>query len=67
MGASVPASPEILLTILLFAMSCLWAFPEVAGAKHAGITRHYKFNVRVYIYIYTLRMLTLSEAFNFML
>jgi laccase len=29
-------------------MSCLWAFPEVAGAKHAGITRHYKFNVRVY-------------------
>jgi len=48
MGAPVPASPGILLTILLFAMSCLWAFPEVAGAKHAGITRHYKFNVRVY-------------------
>ncbi|KAL9332998.1 hypothetical protein Peur_073137 [Populus x canadensis] len=47
MGASVPASPEILLTILLFAMSCLWAFPEVAGSKHAGITRHYKFNIKL--------------------
>ncbi|XP_011032272.1 PREDICTED: laccase-2-like [Populus euphratica] len=47
MGAPVPASPEILLTILLFAMSCLWAFPDVAGAKHAGITRHYKFNIEL--------------------
>ncbi|KAL3580993.1 hypothetical protein D5086_018828 [Populus alba] len=28
-------------------MSCLWAFPEVAGAKHAGITRHYKFNIKL--------------------
>uniref|UniRef100_A0A6N2L1G0 Laccase n=1 Tax=Salix viminalis TaxID=40686 RepID=A0A6N2L1G0_SALVM len=41
------ASPEILLTILLFAMSCVWAFPEVASAKHAGITRHYKFNIKL--------------------
>ncbi|XP_061958363.1 laccase-2-like isoform X2 [Populus nigra] len=47
MGAPVPASPGILLTILLFALSCLWAFPEVAGAKHAGITRHYKFNIKL--------------------
>ncbi|KAL3579914.1 hypothetical protein D5086_017749 [Populus alba] len=28
-------------------MSCLCAFPEVAGAKYAGITRHYKFNIKL--------------------
>lgn len=42
-ASSLPA----FLVTFLFALSCLWAFPEVVNAKHAGITRHYKFNVRI--------------------
>ncbi|KAK9290329.1 hypothetical protein L1049_008496 [Liquidambar formosana] len=46
MGASLlPSAP--FLVALLFAMSCLCFFPEAAIAQQTGITRHYKFNIRL--------------------
>lgn len=47
MGASLPPSPAFVVAFL-FAISFISVFPDVAvlaKAKHAGITRHYKFNV----------------------
>ncbi|CAK9185322.1 unnamed protein product [Ilex paraguariensis] len=36
-----------LLKALAFVLSALWLFSELALAKHAGITRHYKFNIKL--------------------
>ncbi|KAB1225918.1 Laccase-17 [Morella rubra] len=51
MGASLPPSPAFIVAALLLAMiNSLWVFPEVAAAaaaKNAGITRHYKFDIRL--------------------
>ncbi|XP_059630223.1 laccase-17-like [Cornus florida] len=47
MGASLIPTPGVLVVTLVCVMSCLWLFPDVAVAKHAGITRHYKFNIRL--------------------
>ncbi|XP_059660778.1 laccase-17-like [Cornus florida] len=47
MGASLIPTPGVLVVALVCVMSCLWLFPEVAVAKHAGITRHYKFHIRL--------------------
>ncbi|KAK8713869.1 hypothetical protein V6N13_149075 [Hibiscus sabdariffa] len=33
------------IRVVLFALSALWLLPEIAFAKHAAITRHYKFDV----------------------
>ena len=46
MGASLPSSPAVVVAFL-FAIGFLCAFPDVAAAKskHAGVTRHYKFDV----------------------
>ncbi|KAK9289447.1 hypothetical protein L1049_007602 [Liquidambar formosana] len=47
MGASfLPSSPPFAVAIL-FAISCLWFFSDVATAKHAGITRRYNFDIRL--------------------
>ncbi|KAF5446895.1 hypothetical protein F2P56_032491 [Juglans regia] len=46
MGASLPVSPAFVVAFL-FAINSLWVFPEVAVAKHAGVTRHYKFDIRM--------------------
>ncbi|XWS71667.1 hypothetical protein CRYUN_Cryun03dG0158000 [Craigia yunnanensis] len=46
MGASALLSPAFLMTFLV-AVGCLMAYPEVVTAKHAGITRHYKFNIKL--------------------
>lgn len=61
MGVSLPSSLPVTMAFL-FAVSSLLVFPEVAGAKatpnkhEGGVTRHYKFEVRVHmrihIYIY---------------
>jgi hypothetical protein len=46
MGASLPSSPAVVVAFL-FAIGFLCVFPDVAAAKakHAGVTRHYKFDV----------------------
>ncbi|CAK9187267.1 unnamed protein product [Ilex paraguariensis] len=46
MAASHLSSP-VLVGAFVLLINCLWLFPEVTIAKHAGITRHYKFNVRL--------------------
>ncbi|XP_062172953.1 laccase-2-like [Alnus glutinosa] len=48
MGASLPSSPAAVVAFL-FAISFLCVFPQVAVAKanHAGVTRHYKFDIRL--------------------
>ncbi|XVF68812.1 hypothetical protein PTKIN_Ptkin11bG0031200 [Pterospermum kingtungense] len=46
MGASALLSPAFLMTFLV-AVGCLMAYPEVVNAKHAGITRHYTFNIKL--------------------
>ncbi|XVE79553.1 hypothetical protein DITRI_Ditri14bG0067800 [Diplodiscus trichospermus] len=46
MGASALLSPAFLMSFLV-AVVCLMAYPEVVNAKHAGITRHYKFNIKL--------------------
>ncbi|CAK9165113.1 unnamed protein product [Ilex paraguariensis] len=46
MAASHLPSP-VLVGAFVLLINCLWLFPEVTIAKHAGITRHYKFNVRL--------------------
>jgi hypothetical protein len=43
MGSKLLPSSAFLRAIFL----ALWIFPELVLAKHAGITRHYKFDVRV--------------------
>nr|AAB17194.1 laccase [Liriodendron tulipifera] len=35
------------MAALLLALSAIFLFPELSHAKHAGITRHYKFNIRL--------------------
>ncbi|GMY10916.1 laccase-2-like [Fagus crenata] len=49
MGANLPSSPAIFVVALLCAISSLCVFPEVAFAtsKHASVTRHYKFDIRL--------------------
>ncbi|KAA8543847.1 hypothetical protein F0562_021976 [Nyssa sinensis] len=47
MSASLIPSPAFVVAALICLMSCLWLFPDVASAKHAGITRHYKFHIRL--------------------
>ncbi|KAK8563742.1 hypothetical protein V6N12_035883 [Hibiscus sabdariffa] len=35
------------IRVVLFALSALWLLPEIAFAKHAAITRHYKFDIKM--------------------
>ncbi|XP_031276856.1 laccase-17-like [Pistacia vera] len=44
MGASL-LSPSAFVKLLFLALCAIWIFPELAQAKHAGTTRHYKFNI----------------------
>ncbi|KAI8523737.1 hypothetical protein RHMOL_Rhmol13G0095700 [Rhododendron molle] len=44
MGAFLILSPPLMAALLCIASFSLWLFPEVATA---GITRHYKFNIRL--------------------
>ncbi|KAJ8750543.1 hypothetical protein K2173_015700 [Erythroxylum novogranatense] len=44
-ASSFLTSPVVVAVLL--AASCLWAFPDLANAKHAAITRHYKFNIEL--------------------
>ncbi|XP_040994015.1 laccase-2 [Juglans microcarpa x Juglans regia] len=47
MGASLPVSSAFVVAFL-FATNSLWVFPEAAAAEHAaGVTRHYKFDIRL--------------------
>ncbi|EOY33983.1 hypothetical protein QUC31_018665 [Theobroma cacao] len=47
MGASSALlSPAVLMTFLV-AVGSLMAYPEVVTAKHAGITRHYHFDIKL--------------------
>ncbi|XP_050290854.1 laccase-2-like [Quercus robur] len=48
MGAYLPPSPTFIVAFL-FAIASLSAFPEVAFAtsKHASVTRHYKFDIKL--------------------
>lgn len=46
MGSRFLPSPAFLRAIFL-ALIALWILPELVLAKHAGTTRHYKFDVRV--------------------
>lgn len=48
MATSIPLSQTILVAFLIVT-SCIWVFPQVAVAtsKHTGVTRHYKFNIRL--------------------
>lgn len=36
-----------LVKALLLALSTVWLLPHVATAKHAGVTRHYKFDIKL--------------------
>ncbi|XP_057484384.1 laccase-2-like [Actinidia eriantha] len=44
MGAALIPSPVFVFSLLCMMMCSLWLFPAVASA---GITRHYKFNIRL--------------------
>ncbi|KAH7838017.1 hypothetical protein Vadar_021049 [Vaccinium darrowii] len=46
MGAFLISSPA-LMAALLCTISSVWLLSDVVGAQHAGITRHYKFNIRL--------------------
>ncbi|EXC14800.1 hypothetical protein L484_009454 [Morus notabilis] len=41
------SSPTFLKAIFFTLCAILWVFPELAFAKHAGITRHYKFDIKL--------------------
>ncbi|GAV78290.1 Cu-oxidase domain-containing protein/PPR domain-containing protein/Cu-oxidase_2 domain-containing protein/Cu-oxidase_3 domain-containing protein/PPR_2 domain-containing protein/DYW_deaminase domain-containing protein, partial [Cephalotus follicularis] len=43
----MPSSPAVFVAFLLFVMTFLLAFPEVAVAKDDGITRHFTFNIQL--------------------
>ncbi|KAL6133160.1 hypothetical protein ACLB2K_065397 [Fragaria x ananassa] len=46
MGSSHPASPALSMAMVFFSVCAfLCVLPELAVAKHAGVTRHYKFNI----------------------
>ncbi|RWR95403.1 laccase-17 [Cinnamomum micranthum f. kanehirae] len=47
MGSSLLPSPLSVRVVLLFALTTLFFLPVLANSKHAGITRHYKFNIRL--------------------
>lgn len=48
MGSSLHASPALSMAMIFFVIfAFLCVLPELALAKHAGVTRHYKFNVLV--------------------
>ncbi|XP_059463157.1 laccase-17-like [Corylus avellana] len=46
MGSGLPPSSAFLGAIF-FALSAFWVFPQLVIAKHAGITRHYKFDIKL--------------------
>ncbi|XXG80857.1 hypothetical protein AAC387_Pa09g1630 [Persea americana] len=47
MGSSILPSPLSVRVVLLFALTTLFLLPVRANSKHAGITRHYRFNIRL--------------------
>ncbi|KAL1818864.1 hypothetical protein DCAR_0415093 [Daucus carota subsp. sativus] len=47
MATCLFSAPAAFLPAFLFLMSSVCFAPEVATAMHAGITRHYKFNIRL--------------------
>ncbi|KAJ4704648.1 Laccase [Melia azedarach] len=46
MGSSLLLNSAMRAMFLAF-MFAMWILPELAVAKHAGITRHYKFNIKM--------------------
>ncbi|KAF3449167.1 hypothetical protein FNV43_RR09895 [Rhamnella rubrinervis] len=47
-GSTAVSSPAYLKATLVASFALLWILvPYVASAKHAGITRHYKFNIKL--------------------
>ncbi|KAH7514467.1 hypothetical protein FEM48_Zijuj11G0092700 [Ziziphus jujuba var. spinosa] len=48
MGSRILSSPAFFKSIILVLFcSLFWTNPEVEAAKHSGITRHYKFNIKL--------------------
>ncbi|XXG80856.1 hypothetical protein AAC387_Pa09g1629 [Persea americana] len=47
MGSSLLPSPLSVRVVLLFASTTLFFLPVLANSTHAGITRHYRFNIRL--------------------
>ncbi|RWR95399.1 laccase-17 [Cinnamomum micranthum f. kanehirae] len=47
MGSSLLPSPLSGRVVLLFALTTLFFLPVLANSKHAGITRHYRFNIQL--------------------
>ncbi|XP_015896886.2 laccase-17-like [Ziziphus jujuba] len=48
MGSRILSSPAFFKSIILVLFCSLyWTNPEVEAAKHSGITRHYKFNIKL--------------------
>ncbi|MBA0561936.1 hypothetical protein Golob_018727 [Gossypium lobatum] len=44
---SVLTSSALFKALLFLSLCSVWFFPDLALAKHAGITRHYKFNIKM--------------------
>ncbi|KAH1084518.1 hypothetical protein J1N35_024279 [Gossypium stocksii] len=44
---SVLTSSALLKALLFLSLCSVWLLPDLALAKHAGITRHYKFNIKM--------------------
>ncbi|XP_022746355.1 laccase-17-like [Durio zibethinus] len=47
MVSSLPPYSSAFFRAVLLALSVLWLLPEMAFAKHAAITRHYKFDIKM--------------------
>ncbi|XWS55642.1 hypothetical protein CRYUN_Cryun09bG0018600 [Craigia yunnanensis] len=47
MVSSLPPYSSAFFKAVLLALSALWFLPEMAFAKHAAITRHYKFDIKM--------------------
>ncbi|WRX24230.1 hypothetical protein QQP08_016717 [Theobroma cacao] len=47
---SVLLTSSAFFRALFLALCAVWLLPDLALAKHAGITRHYKFNLKPHIY-----------------
>ncbi|MBA0687840.1 hypothetical protein Goari_015341, partial [Gossypium aridum] len=44
---SVLTSSALFKALLFLSLCSVWLLPDLAFAKHAGITRHYKFNIKM--------------------
>ncbi|XP_008222248.1 PREDICTED: laccase-2 [Prunus mume] len=46
MASAFPLSPAFVAAFLL-ALSCFWSLPEFSAAAASGVTRHYKFDIKL--------------------